>query len=339
MAKKKLYMVVDTETATLPIVCDIAQTAEEKKKLAIAKPLVYDIGWTICDRKGNVLEKKQYLIAETFSVPAIFNTAYYAEKRPIYIKMLRNGETSIKPWNDVMDEFIKDLKKVNSVGAFNAMFDFKKAIPFTELYIKQLYGSNYYNWEAEQYKLCERILTEKNPKKKNPNFEDEIFRFRGEKYGLFDLWGLAVVYLLNNQRYKDKCIRHGMFTASGTFFKSSAESTYRYLCDKYDFIESHTALDDAVIETFILGKITHEHKIEDGIIFFPFQKLGYTYDYVVGKKKPKKHEIETVLGAIAEYIDCKEDEGKPLTGYRKNLQKTIEKLREAINELERMVGD
>ena len=84
MAKKKLYMVVDTETATLPIVCDIARTAEEKKKLAIAKPLVYDIGWTICDRKGNVLEKKQYLIAETFSVPAIFNTAYYAEKRPIY---------------------------------------------------------------------------------------------------------------------------------------------------------------------------------------------------------------------------------------------------------------
>ena len=163
MAKKKLYMVVDTETATLPIVCDIAQTAEEKKKLAIAKPLVYDIGWTICDRKGNIQEKKQYLIAETFSVPAIFNTAYYAEKRPIYIKMLRNGETSIKPWNDVMDEFIKDLKKVNSVGAFNAMFDFKKAIPFTELYIKQLYGSNYYNWEAEQYKLCERILTEKKP--------------------------------------------------------------------------------------------------------------------------------------------------------------------------------
>ena len=82
-------MVVDTETATLPFANEIAAgNPERKKRIAIAKPLVYDIGWTICDRAGNIYEKKQFLIAETFAVPAVFNTAHYAEKRPILFRIL-----------------------------------------------------------------------------------------------------------------------------------------------------------------------------------------------------------------------------------------------------------
>ena len=47
-AKKLVYMVVDTETATLPFADAIAQMdAERKKRIAIARPLVYDIGWTL----------------------------------------------------------------------------------------------------------------------------------------------------------------------------------------------------------------------------------------------------------------------------------------------------
>lgn len=331
MAKKLWYMVVDTETATLPIVNEIAKTPEEKKQLAIAKPLVYDIGWTVCDRQGNITKKAQYLIAETFSVPAIFNTAYYAEKRPIYLKMLRNGETSIKSWNDIMDEFISDLDTVDAVGAFNSMFDFKKAIPFTELYINQLYSSNYYNWENLQREHCKRIISNScNNSKKD--FEPEIFRFRSKSYNLFDLWGLSVNHLLNNQKYKNECINHGLFTSSGTFFKSSAETTYRYLCNEYDFIESHTALDDALIETFILSKIAKKHAITPGIDFFPFQKLGYTYDYVTQKRYVKPQEVQAVHGAMNNYVAQKQTEGE-LTTYAKRLLKEIEKLEEMLENL------
>lgn len=46
--KKKMYMVLDTETATLPFVKEMDE--EAKKNVAIAKPLVYDIGWTMIDR-------------------------------------------------------------------------------------------------------------------------------------------------------------------------------------------------------------------------------------------------------------------------------------------------
>lgn len=333
MAKKLYYLVVDTETATIPFINELAKTPEEKKTIAIAKPLIYDIGWTICDRRGNIIKKAQYLIAETFSVPSIFNTAYYAEKRPIYLDMLQRGETAVQPWSAVMDEFVTDMNSVDAVGAFNAMFDFKKAIPFTELYIKQLYSPNYFKWEEEQKEICKRILMQQN-KKNNTEFEPDIFRFRGKSYNLFDLWGLSVQHLLNTQKYKDKCIQHGMITQSGTYFKSSAESAYRYLCDKYDFIESHTALDDAMIETFILGKITHDHGIKNGIDFFPFQKLGYTYDYVASKKKPKKEECKAIHNAMENYIDNKKEKGE-LTQYAKGILKQMEKLTQLIEEIER----
>ena len=96
MNKKKLYCVFDCETATCSFADEIAGGDPiKKKKIAIAKPLIYDMGWTICDRAGNIHEQKQFLIAETFSVPAIFNTAYYKDKRPIYLDMLKRGEISI----------------------------------------------------------------------------------------------------------------------------------------------------------------------------------------------------------------------------------------------------
>lgn len=322
MGKKLLYMVVDTETATLGFVNDLAKgDAEKKKRMAIAKPLVYDIGWTICDRQGNLHEKKQFLIAETFAVPSIFNTAYYTEKRPIYLEMIKNGEIEVKPWFEVMEVFVKDLEKVNAVGAFNSMFDFKKAIPFTELYINKLYSPDYYDWENRQKNICLKIMEGKNKNKKDMDFEADIFRFRGSEYILFDLWGLATTYLLNNATYKNRCIEYNMLTQSGTFFKTSAETSYRYLCDKYDFIESHTALDDAIIESFILHKIAQKHAITPGIKFFPFKDLGYTDEFCMRRKKPNYDECKTVYDAIMNYVDVKGE-----SNYTKGLVKRLKKL-------------
>lgn len=320
--KKKVYMVVDTETATLPIVAELAHTADDKKKLAIAKPLIYDIGWTYCDRAGNILKTEQFLIAETFSVPSVFNTAYYKEKRPIYLQKLARGEISIKPWREVMDIFMTNLREVDGVGAFNSMFDFKKAIPFTELYINKLYSNNYFDWEKAQRRSCDYILTH-SPDKSEKEFETDVFRFRGEVFPLFDLWGLSVTHLLNNVNYKNECLRHNLFTNSGTFFKTSAESTYQYLCDKYDFVESHTALDDAIIESFILSKIAQRHAINPGIEFFPFRNLGYTDDFVKRNAKPKKSDCETVFNAIAAYIDKQIDTKDDLSPYARGLVRRL----------------
>lgn len=330
MSKKLMYMVVDTETATLPLVGELCRSAEEKKKLAIAKPLVYDIGWTICDRQGTIYRTQQFLIAETFSVPAIFNTAYYADKRPIYLQMLAEGKTTIKPWREVMEIFMADLEQVDAVGAFNSMFDFKKAIPFTELYINKLYSPSYYEWENYQREACRFILNNPPRKEKSDDFEADLFRFRGNEYQLFDLWGLATRHLLNNSSYKNQCLKHNNLTASGIYFKTSAETSYQYLCDKYDFVESHTALDDAMIETYILGKIAKRHAINPGIIFFPFRELGYTYDYVTTGRISKKN-CQTVYDAIYDYCSEKTNgfDDEP-SGYVNGLMNKLAMLREIL---------
>ena len=330
MSKKLYYMVVDTETATLPFADEIANgDANVKKRIAIAKPLVYDIGWTITDRQGKIYDRKQFLIAETFSVPVIFNTAYYAEKRPIYLEMLQRGETSVLPWDAVMDIFVSDLEQVDAVGAFNSMFDFKKAIPFTELYIRKLYSPDYYKWEKIQRDISIAIAQNITNKKNENDFESDIFRFRGNEYTLFDLWGLATSHLLNNATYKNECLAHNLFTASGTFFKTSAESSYQYLVNKYDFVESHTALDDAEIETFILSKIAAKHAITPGIKFFPFRDLGYTDEFCQRRKVPNKAECEVVYEAIAAYVDAKiEETCGNISNYARGLIYRLQKLAE-----------
>lgn len=326
MRKSLNYMVFDCETATLPFANEIAEyDAEKKKRIAIARPLIYDMGWTITNRKGEILDQKQFLIAETFSVPAVFNTAYYAEKRPLYLEKLRRGETSIKTWAEASAILMEDLRKVDAVGAYNSMFDFKKALPFTELYISKLYSPEYYQWEAIQRKLCAKIANERYQKDPHKEFDGEYFRFRDEEFPLFDLWGLSTKHLLNNASYKKQCLKNDMLTASGTFFKTSAESSYRYLKDKYDFDEAHTALEDAIIETYILSQIAKKSAITIGIAFFPFRDLGTTDEFVMRRKRPDAEEVNTVIEAIEKYLLTKEE-----SVYTKRLENIIARLEEYL---------
>lgn len=328
MAREKFrYLVVDTETATLPFANEISNDNPElKKKIAIAKPLVYDIGWVIAHRDGTIVEKKQFLIAETFAVPSVFNTAYYKEKRPLYLEMIRKSEITVLPWETVMKEFIADLETVDYVGAFNSMFDFCKALPFTELYINKLYSDDYYDWEKTQRRICSNIVNSL-PSRRNPDFDEKSFHFRGREYPLFDIWGMACDRLLNRVAYKNLCLDLGMITNSGDFFKTSAESSYRYLREEYDFDEAHTALADAEIEAYILSKILHYGKIEIGIDFFPFRKLGTTTSFLIERKRPKVERVKAVYDVMDNYVG-----GEATTNYKKQILNKMAILKELMEE-------
>ena len=115
---------------------------------------------------------------------------------------------------------------------------------------------------------------------------------------------------MNNVSYKRKCIEHNLLTASGLYFRTSAESSYQYICDKFDFEESHTALEDAIIETILLTKIAKHHAINTGIDFFPFKKLGDTIDFVTRTKRPKVEDCRIVIDAIVNYIRTKDTESR-----------------------------
>lgn len=270
--RRKYYLVLDCETATLPYAANF--DAEAKKKIAIAKPLIYDLGWQVIDRKGKVYRRKSYLISEIFSVPAVFNTAYYASKRPIYIERLEKGETTLTDWKTAIKDLLSDIEQVESVGAYNSMFDFKKAIPFTETYINKLYSKDFYEWESFQNKICDGIASGR--KTRNENFDGDNFIFRNKKYPLFDVWGLSCKYILDNDEYREMCVNNDWITASGKYYKTSAETCYRFFKGNDDFTESHTAIDDTEIESEIFTEILRrtKNKFEIGIIYFPFRMVG-----------------------------------------------------------------
>ena len=277
--RRKYYLILDCETATLPYAGGLPE--EQKKQIAIAKPLIYDLGWTVVDKRGNIYLRENYLISEVFSVPSIFNTAYYAEKRPLYLEKLNKGEIVLTDWRTAISRLEFALSITEAVGAYNAMFDFKKAIPFTELYINQLYSADFHKWLDFQTECCERIVNDTVIGNKK-EFDPDCFRFRSKEYPLFDLWGLSCEQLLNNDDYKGACLRNGWQTESGKYFKTSAETTYRFISGQMDFDESHTAIDDADIESEIFALIVKRAKnqVEIGIEYFPFRILGTVRKFV-----------------------------------------------------------
>lgn len=297
---KNLYLIVDTETATLPYIKNLDIDAKTRTKISIAKPLIYDIGWTICDRLGNIIKKENFLVQETFFVPQIFNTAYYKEKRSVYMQMLKENKIKADLWENIVKIFLEDLKIVKYAIAYNGCFDMKKAIPFTDAYITALYSDNYNEWEKAQIKAIDRLAKgEKGGK--NEEYLEPSFKLRENEFPMIDLWGLACERLINANKYKDFCLENNLLTASGVYFKTSAETAYKYLMEKYDFVESHTALDDAEIETQILAKALKKGKLEEPQVKpFPFRELGDTVDYVC-EKKPKY--IEVVKIAISTYAE------------------------------------
>ena len=276
--RRKYYIVLDCETATLPHA--INYTDEQRKNIAIAKPLIYDLGWKVMDAKGNTYARKNYLISEIFSVPSIFDTAYYAEKRPLYLEKLEKGEIVLADWRSAVRELVEDMSYCEAVGAYNSMFDFKKAIPFTDLYINQLYSADFHKWLKWQNKIADELATGiVHPSSKT--FEETVFRFREKEYPLFDLWGLSCRHILNCDEYKQMCLDEKWETASGKYFKTSAETAFRFYSERCDFIEAHTAIEDADIEAILFAEIVKrtKRKFEMGIIFFPFRELGTVERY------------------------------------------------------------
>ena len=109
---------------------------------------------------------------------------------------------------------------------------------------------------------------------------DDVFklvRCRGKSYPLFDIWGLSCENLLNNDEYRQYCRDNNLTTASGKYYPTNAEVAYKFLKGQDDFVESHTAIEDADIECEILAEIFKKVKPKNmtmGIIYFPFRMLG-----------------------------------------------------------------
>jgi hypothetical protein len=88
---------------------------------------------------------------------------------------------------------------------------------------------------------------------------------------------LSCENLINNDDYRQYCKDTNQTTASGKYYKTSAEAVYRFIKGNTEFEEAHMAVEDTDIECEILAEIFKKVKPKDmtmGIIYFPFRMLG-----------------------------------------------------------------
>lgn len=273
--RKKLYLVLDTETATIS---QYAQLPEERQKdFALGHPIVYDIGWLLMERNGNIVKQKSYLVSETFGNVELFKTAYYKEKRNQYLIDLKQGLIVLSTWDNIMKELQADMEVSEYFCAYNASFDMR-AIRYTEKYIEMVYGDMdaYDRWVEWQ------LLTEEEKKArgwvKKENLNESTFSIRsGKPLVLIDIWTVACEFLKNNEKYKAQCY---LAKAYNLYFKTSAETVYRFFMQNDQFEEAHTALEDAKIESWLLAHFIERKKaFTKGIVHNPFRMLGTIKQY------------------------------------------------------------
>lgn len=188
--------------------------------------LIFDIGWVVCPKDGDILIKRNYLVEEVFMDMNLMKHAHYFSKYPKYLKMLQKGKIKMLPWIEVMRKMEDDIIQygVKNLYAYNMAFD-KKAIYETA-----------------------RVIGKREP---------YFFKYEGVRF--FCLWNMACSTILQRKLFYKIAKEQNWFSESGNI-KTSAEVCYRFISNNYDFEESHTALDDCIIEAKILAKILRQHK-------------------------------------------------------------------------------
>lgn len=209
--RKKYLMVLDVET-----------TNNIMEKGAPNDGLVYDIGFTIADKKGNIYAKRSFAVKEIFDWIDLMDTAYYKKKLPLYFERLKKGQIEKASIWDIRKRIKKAMEMfdIKEVYAYNANFD------YTTLNntVRYLSGS-----------ACRWFFP----------------------YGtqICDIWHIACQVLGTQKTFQWENVRN----EKGNLL-TNAERMFAYLSQNEDFEEEHTGLADAIVETQILARCFKSHK-------------------------------------------------------------------------------
>ena len=209
------YVVFDTETTSLD------------------KPFCYNIGYSIRNENNQILAEKEFIVEQIWHNLPLFSTAYYAEKRLIYVKRMKARRVEMSKFGYICREMARDFTKfqVEMAFAYNSSFDEKV-----------------FDFNCDWFKCI------------NPFENIEVKDIRG-----------FVHHFIIDDNFKTFCEENGYFTESGNY-STTAECIYRYLANNTDFIEEHTALSDSQIEADILyyclqkgGKTCENYEVKRSI--------------------------------------------------------------------------
>lgn len=182
---------------------------------SLDKPFCYDVGYLILDSdSGMILKREHFVIEQNWHNLPLFESAYYKEKRPLYVNLMRSHKASLVKWGYMTQTMIRDIKAYNVTDAYayNSPFDDKV-----------------FSFNCDWFKTI------------NPF----------DNVAIHDIRGYANEFITNKPEYHAFCEQHNLFTDTGNY-SATAESVFRFLTNNQDFSEEHMGLMDTEIETAIL---------------------------------------------------------------------------------------
>ena len=201
---------------------------------SLNKPFCYNIGYVIINSENwETLQKRSFVVEQIWHNLPLFSTAYYAEKREIYIKDMKGRKTIMRKFGHICQTMIRDFQhyEVEKAFAYNSSFDEKV-----------------FNFNCDWYKC-------NNPFDNIP---------------ISDIRGFVHNFLINDD-FIQFCEQNEEFTETGNY-STTAETLFRFITKQEDFNEAHTALEDSIIEGEILrvcaeqgGKLEEDYKTKISI--------------------------------------------------------------------------
>lgn len=179
-------------------------------------PFCYDFGYSVIDENGKVYEQGSFVVADVFLDKELMASAYFADKIPQYWEDIKSGKRLLRRWKTIRS-IVRDVMtyhEINTVVAHNARFDYTSTAT------------------TQRYLTC-------------------------SKWRYFFPYGTKFVCTLKMARATFKEEAYTAFCEENQYLTSygkpqyTAEVIYRYLTNDTTFVESHTGLEDVVIETQI----------------------------------------------------------------------------------------
>ena len=188
----------------------------DTETIDVNKRFCYNVGYVIADTSnGNILAKRDFVVEQIWHNPELFHTAYYHEKRPLYVAALRSRKAILNKWGYICQQMYRDIKNFNITTAYAYNCDFDIGV---------------FDYNCDWFKTI------------NPLDTLEVKDIRDYAYNAFV-----------DEHYKQFCEDNNCFTESGNY-STTAETMYKYVFSNPNFIEAHTALSDSEIEFAILYK-------------------------------------------------------------------------------------
>lgn len=181
---------------------------------SLDKPFCYNIGYVVATTTGETLVQRDYVVEQAWHNLPLFSSAYYAEKRPLYVARMRARQTVMDKFGYICQQIARDIKTfgIEHAYAYNSGFD-----------------ERVFEFNCDWYKCI------------NPF----------ETITVHDIRGYVHNFIVNDN-FKKWCDENNAYTDTGNY-STTAETIYRYLSGDTTFEEEHTALSDSVIEYEILG--------------------------------------------------------------------------------------